>query len=322
MARDGKLFAAARYALRDRKAERERALAAREREVFAKNPRAKAANDELRRTMRELFAVALNLSAEPSDIADIEARNLAAQAALRRELESSGYPADYLDDVPYCASCKDTGFIKRDVCNCLEELYRTEQTRALSSLLELGDTSFDRFRLDYYEDEHRERMRTALIVCEQYAETFGDGSENLFFTGDPGLGKTFLSACISRVVAQRGFSVVYDTFNSIFAKLESEKFRRDDEHTQPDDTRRLRECDLLIADDLGSEMTTAFTTSALYELINTRLVNGKKTIISSNLTPEELYRRYTPQIASRLGGEYFTIRFYGNDIRLKLREQM
>ena len=320
MSRDGRLLAAARRALRERRSVRERELAQREREVFRKNPLAQKANDEIRRTMQELFVAALNPETKESMVADIEARNLALQAELRRETVAAGFSADYLDDTPYCALCDDTGYIGTRSCVCFEELYRAEQTKALSSLLKLGDASFDGFNLDYYDEEYRDTMRIVLMVCRQYADTFGKGSDNLFLTGAPGVGKTFLSACIARVVAERGYSVVYDTFSSIFTKLEDEKFRRDREDTDLAGVRRLRECDLLIADDLGTEMTTAFTTSALYELINTRLVMGKKTIISSNLAPEELYRRYSEQIASRLSGEYFVLRLVGSDIRLKKRE--
>ncbi|MDR0905086.1 MAG: ATP-binding protein [Oscillospiraceae bacterium] len=320
MSRDGKLLTAARNAFAERKNERERELGRREREVFAINSRAKNLSDEIHRTMRELFAAALNPETDARAVEDIESRNLELQAQLRRETASAGFPEGYLDDVPYCEKCGDTGYNGTELCECLEELYREEQTKALSHLLTLGDASFDSFRLDYYDGEAREQMQRVFLVCTYYAETFGGGSDNLFLTGAPGLGKTFLSACIARVVAASGASVVYDTFTSIFAKLEDEKFRRDDEDTQPEETRRLRECDLLIADDLGTEMTTAFTTSALYELINTRLIRGKKTIISSNLTPAELYRRYTPQIASRLEGEYFALNFVGSDIRLKKRE--
>ena len=141
---------------------------------------------------------------------------------------------------------------------------------------------------------------------------------NLFFNGSPGLGKTFLSACIARVVADNGHSVVYDMASSIFAKFEDAKFLRTEE---PEDIRaevkRCLECDLLILDDLGTEMTTSFTVSALYELINTRLVTGRKTIVSSNLTIHELRRRYSEQIMSRLEGEYQVLTFRGDDIRRK-----
>ena len=146
--------------------------------------------------------------------------------------------------------------------------------------------------------------------------------KNLFLTGAPGLGKTFLSACIARSVSEQGFSVVYDTAGNIFAQFENRKFQRDAEGVQTarDETRRYLNCDLLILDDLGSELTTQFTQSALYELINTRLVSDRRTVISSNLTPEDVVRRYTPQISSRLLGEFYILHFFGDDIRLLKRK--
>jgi len=320
MARDGKLLAAARGALRERRADRERELTRRESEVFKESPQAARINRDIQRTMQELFASALNRDATDAEVTDIKTRNLALQDELRGELVRAGIAPDYLDDKPYCGICNDTGNVGAQTCVCLNALYDAEQRRALSDLLSLGDASFEAFRLDYYDGDARVQMGIVFDVCKQYAQTFGRESDNLFLTGAPGLGKTFLSACIARVVSERGYSVVYDNFSSIFAKLEDEKFRRNESETTLEDARRLRECDLLIADDLGTEMMTTFTSSALYELVNTRLVRGKKTIISSNLSPEELYRRYSPQIASRLAGEYFALKFVGSDIRLKKRE--
>ena len=160
-------------------------------------------------------------------------------------------------------------------------------------------------------------------VCLNYAQKFGRFHfKNLFLTGAPGLGKTFLSACIARSVSEQGFSVVYDTAGNIFAQFENRKFQRDAEGVQTarDETRRYLNCDLLILDDLGSELTTQFTQSALYELINTRLVSDRRTVISSNLTPEDVVRRYTPQISSRLLGEFYILHFFGDDIRLLKRK--
>jgi DNA replication protein DnaC len=215
------------------------------------------------------------------------------------------------------------------MCSCLRELYKEEQRKSLSSLLKLGDETFDSFDLNYYDDKPsartgvspRRNMEIVYETCVQYAVRFGSRSFNLFMCGAPGLGKTFLSACIARVVSESGFSVVYDTVSSVFSKFEEEKFSRGDASTDAkDETRRYRECDLLIVDDLGTEMSTSFTVAALYDLINTRLITGKKTIISSNLTFDELRRRYTPQIMSRIEGEYQVLMFYGADIRQLKRD--
>lgn len=168
-------------------------------------------------------------------------------------------------------------------------------------------------------------MELVYDVCLNYATKFGRFRlKNLFLTGAPGLGKTFLSACIARTVSENGFSVVYDTAGNVFAQFEARKFLRDspDGLGARDETRRYLNCDLLILDDLGSELTTQFTQSALYELVNTRLVGDKHTVISSNLSMEEAARRYAPQIVSRLDGEYHVLHFFGDDIRLLRKNRL
>ncbi|MDR1329958.1 MAG: ATP-binding protein [Oscillospiraceae bacterium] len=328
MALDGKLLAQARQALSERRGAREARRRGREREVFARSPRAARLSAELVSAMRGLFALALDYGAPESSVGALDAKGKALRAELGRECLALGLPENYLDDAPLCEKCGDTGFIGAKICSCLEELYKTEQRKALSSLFKLGGESFETFRIELYDETDdagyrvREHMQMVFEFCRRYAREFGQGSFNLLMSGAPGLGKTFLSAAIARVVADGGCSVVYDTFTSIFSRLEEEKFSRDDEDSAEarGETKRYRECELLIADDLGAELTTAFTTSALYELVNTRLITGRKTIISTNLDPEELSRRYSPQIASRLEGEYKILRFYGRDIRLKKRD--
>jgi DNA replication protein DnaC len=145
---------------------------------------------------------------------------------------------------------------------------------------------------------------------------------NLLFRGGTGLGKTFLSACIARVVSDKGYSVVYETTVAALAAFESQKFHsyQEDASQADERVRQLMTCELLILDDLGTEMVTEFSKSALYTLINTRLLNGKKTVISTNLTEADMERLYTPQICSRLRGEYQDLPFVGTDIR-KLRKE-
>ena len=156
-------------------------------------------------------------------------------------------------------------------------------------------------------------MRATYRMAQNYAQSFPADGQSLVFSGATGLGKTFLSACVARVVAERGFSVSYAPVGQLFAAFEEDKFR-----PQPDAARTedVFACDLLIIDDLGTEMVTPMTLSALYTLINTRLVNKKKMIISTNLGDDELLRRYTPQICSRISGEFLCLPFIGRDIRL------
>ena len=163
-------------------------------------------------------------------------------------------------------------------------------------------------------------MEQAFEVCSNFARHLEKKGGNLLLTGATGTGKTFLSACIAREVTERGFSVVYDTAAAIFRVMENEYFHRGEEDNT-DAVERFLRCDLLIMDDLGTELTTAFVQSALYRSINTRLTTGKSTVISTNLSPDELYERYTAQIFSRIEGEYEILPCLGDDIRLLKRQK-
>ena len=301
-------------------------------EIYAKLPRAAAIDRELRQTIVHIISASLRDGGNPAPaLGEVREKNLALQRERAGLLEAHGYPADALDDKPACPRCGDTGWVGASMCACLKKLCAQEQIAELSKLLDLGEQSFDAFSLDYYSPlpwpgeslTPRENMEFVLEVCSSYARRFGKFYfRNLFLTGAPGLGKTFLSACIARTVAEKGFSVVYDTAVNIFSRFEEQKFARDREEAGEarDETRRYLGCDLLILDDLGSELTTPFVQSALYTLINSRLTADKGTVISSNLTMDQVRARYTPQIASRLEGEYRALPFYGEDIRL-LRKQ-
>ena len=318
--------------LEDQRRRREEAQNARRREIYAAIPRVAEIDRQLRRTIVDIIAASLRQGNDPVPaIGVIRDKNLDLQAERADLLVAHGYPADALDDKPACPRCSDTGWRGAVMCDCLKSLCAQEQIKELSKLLDLGEQSFDTFSLDVYSPSPwrgsgispRENMEMVYEICLNYAQKFGRFYfNNLFLSGAPGLGKTFLSACIARTVSENGFSVVYDTAVNIFSRFEDRKFSRDAEDTREarDETRRYLSCDLLILDDLGSEMTTPFVQSALYTLINSRLTADRRTVISSNLSMEDVRRRYAPQIASRLEGEYRVLPFFGEDIRL-LRKQ-
>ena len=303
------------------------------RDAYARQPKLERLDRQLQQTMAQLVAAALRQGEDPAQaVRAVKEENLAIQQERAVLLGALGLPEDALDDKPACPLCGDTGWQGAKMCRCLRELCAREQIAELSKLLDLGEQSFDTFRMDYYSQtpwpggtSPRENMELVYEVCLNYAQKFGRFPiRNLFLTGAPGLGKTFLSACIARTVSEKGHSVVYDTAGNIFAQFEARKFQRDSADGQEarDETRRYLNCDLLILDDLGSELVTQFTQSALYELVNSRLVGEKHTVISTNLSLEEAARRYPPQIASRLEGEYHALHFFGDDIRLLKKRQM
>ena len=297
-------------------------------QAYERQPKLRQLDRKLQATMAQLVAATLRQGGDPvRAVQEVREKNLDLQQERAVLLGSLGLPPDALDDKPACPLCGDTGWRGAQMCQCLKKLCAQEQIQELSKLLDLGEQSFDTFRLDYYSEtpypgkgtSPRKNMELTYDVCLNYARKFESCLfRNLLMSGPPGLGKTFLSACIARAVSEHGYSVVYDTAGNIFAQFEAKKFLRDSADGQDarDETRRYLNCDLLIVDDLGSELTTQFTQSALYELINTRLVAERHTVISTNLSLEEIARRYNPQIASRIEGEYHVLHFFGDDIRM------
>ena len=286
MSIDGKTLARAKLILEEQKREYTVQREKRINEVYAKCPRIASINRELQASVIDAVGMALKKGQDTSRaVADLAEKNLSLQSERIQALISAGFPPDYLDEEYMCPRCHDTGYIGTDICSCLMSLYKKELKVSLSSLLKLGDETFDNFDLSWYDNTYdpelgmspRDHMEGVCEMCYRYANKFGDKSTNLYLNGSTGLGKTFLSACIARVVADKGYSVVYDMAGSIFSVFEEEKFSKsDDIQALRNNIRRYLECDLLIIDDLGTEMTTSFTLSALYELINTRLMNSKK----------------------------------------------
>ena len=327
MALDGKILKAARQRLEQKKADRAAVFQRRRSEVYRKNPRVREIDLQLRGNIADVIGLALSRGEDPRQaVCDVRDDNLELQRERIEEIQAAGFPANYLDDSPQCPKCGDTGMDGTEICTCLMELYREEQRRELSEMLDIGSDSFDTFNLELYDDQPdpksgvspRENMDVIYETCVRYADRFKTTRTNLLLSGGTGLGKTFLSTCIAKAVSERGFSVVYDTAVGIFSKMEERKFsNRENEPEKEKAVQRLYQCDLLIIDDLGTEMMTSFTVSALYDLINSRLISGKRTVINTNLTLPEIRKRYPAPIASRLEGEYRLLVFHGKDLRLR-----
>lgn len=332
MSYNGKLLARAREKLEDIKAanqtERQRRIEA----VYARLPRVRRIDETLRSQMLTLMGLTIRHRGDPTpEIKALETANLALQAERAELLVGAGWPMDYTDEIYSCPKCRDTGMADGAVCGCLKKLYNRELTAELGTLLRCGNESFSTFDLGLYDtapnpktgESPRECMKLTFDTCVEYARNFSRSSTNLLFQGGTGLGKTFLSACIARVVAEKGYSVAYESASAALETFETQKFSRDaaEAAAATGRAKQYLDCDLMILDDLGTEMITSFSTSALYSIINTRLINGKKTIISTNCADDELARKYTPQIISRLEGEYLLLPFSGRDIRIIRKER-
>ena len=290
-------------------------------EAYERVPRIREIDRELRMTMAQAAMAAFQAGTDgKKELEAVRDRNLALQRERARLVEEN-FEVGFLDETPICEKCGGTGYVGANMCECLRELCRQEQKKEVS-ILSGSRESFSHFRLDVYSDRvdpnygvsPRTVMEKNLRECKNYAVFFSDKSENLLLSGNPGLGKTFLSACIARTVADRGYSVAYETAGHLFTKMERAKFGNDEQARQ--EIESYTQCDLLILDDLGTEMPGQFTNVALYGIVNDRLLLGKPTIISTNLTTEDIAKRYTPQIASRLRGSFKRVPFIGDDIRL------
>ena len=291
-------------------------------EAYDRVPRIRQIDILLRRTMA-MAAQAVFASGGDVQTAMEEARQQ--NQTLQQErawLIETNFEEGFLDEAPICDRCGGYGYVGSAMCECLTELCRQEQKKELT-LLSGGKESFSQFRLDYYPDRidpkfgasPRAIMERNFRTCRSYANAFTENSGNLLFIGGTGLGKTFLSACIARAVADKGYSVVYETASHLFNKLEQAKFNPSEESRR--EAEKFTTCDLLIVDDLGTEMHGQFVTAALYNLVNDRLLAGAPMVISTNLNVEEINRRYSPQIASRLHGNFTRLTFVGEDIRIQ-----
>ena len=301
----------------DRESENRQHLA----QAYEAVPRIREIDMLLRKTMALTARLAFASGTDAREAMEqVKEQNLSLQRE-REYLIRENFDEGFLDESPICTHCGGLGYVGSSMCECLRELCRQEQKKEIS-VLTGGKESFQQFRLDYYSDyvdpkygaSPRMIMERNFRNCRSWATTFSLNSGNLLFIGGTGLGKTFLSACVARTVADRGYSVVYETATHLFTKLERAKFGGDEDARR--ETQKYTECDLLIVDDLGTEMPGQFTTAALYSLINDRLLSAKPMLISTNLNVDELRRRYSPQIASRLEGSFNRLTFVGEDIRV------
>ncbi len=325
---DGKLLAQAREEKENIRRQAMRMDRHRHQEVYARVPELRQIDEKIASLVPEAAAAAIRGSGSLQQIQDESLRLQAERAEL---LVANGWPYDYLDGAWSCPRCRDTGYVRGEMCSCLKKLYEKAQAQDLSALLNLGSESFETFDFTYYDNEPdpltgtsaRSHMQMIYGICLDYARKFNRNRTNLLFRGSTGLGKTFLSACIAREVSRQGYSVVYETIVSALESYENNRFNRNEEEVSRTSAHihRMEECDLLILDDLGTEMITSFSLSALYTLINTRLLHRKSTVISTNLSAAQMEKNYTPQIVSRLEGEYQVLNFAGSDIRAIKKER-
>ncbi|GHV07797.1 DNA replication protein DnaC [Clostridia bacterium] len=262
--------------------------------------------------IRGILLESLSRSLGGEDVKDAKSKSLKLQSELGDLLEERGYERSALFEAHMCEACGDTGYVKNRPCVCLCRHIAEQERAAYPSLV----GSFDSFDASLFSDAaipgwrntQRGNMEINRLYCQHWSDTFPDVPD-LFLNGGTGQGKTFLCACIAERVSRRGLAARYSSAIELFGDMNSYRAAREE----------LMGAELLIIDDLGTEMATAFVQSALYDVLNTRQVCGRRTIVNSNLLADELKERYIPQIHSRLLGGYHCLYFYGGDVRRKVR---
>lgn len=218
-----------------------------------------------------------------------------------------------------CTLCNDSGRVDGKVCNCVKSIAQKIEFGKLCNSMPLESSTFDSFELRYYTGEARDVMKSVYDRCVLFADRFGDGTAGLVFFGKTGVGKTHLSLAIANEVLKKGYGVIYGSSQNLLEKVEREHFGKAEGNT----LEMLRECDLLIIDDLGAEFQTQFTISAIYNILNSRIMQNKPTVISTNCSPAEMEKAYGERIVSRIIGNLEPLKFEGSDIRqLKRMESL
>lgn len=294
-----------------RRARAKERLAAHEAEIAATLPQIGILQKKLRAVNSEFFRSALDDDFPEEKFHDIKNRSLDLQCQIAETLHENGYTPDYLDLRYECPLCEDTGFIGREMCKCFKKALSEVYLENSHLKTVYKNQSFRNYDLTFFEGADRERMKKLLDFCRKYAAGFSAKSQNLLFSGTPGCGKTYLSCAIGAEVIQNGGFVLYVPVQELIDTFEAAKFGKDESA----DTAVYTDCDLLIIDDLGTEMTTAFSESVLYNVINTRLNLGKPMLISTNCTSEDMQGIYHDRLISRLVYDFVTLPFCKKDIR-------
>lgn len=316
MAYSEKIYRLAAEKISERKMTAEEKAVRRHDKIAAEYPRILELEGKMRQSAYGLLKV-IGMGEKTAEyIENLKNENLQAQAEIKEILISAGYSENELDPVYTCSVCSDTGIFNGKLCKCHIDLLRNLSYEQLCGESPLQISTFSDFDLKYYRhnSEIYDLMSRNFDFCKNYAQSFDSTANSLLMFGETGLGKTHLSLAIAGEVLKKGYGVVYGSVQNLFSAVEKEHFGRSD---NPDGTteKMLLECDLLILDDLGAEFTTNFTTATLNNIITTRLLASRPTIISTNLKMQELENKYSRRITSRIIGEFVLLNFKGNDVR-------
>lgn len=295
--------------------------------IYDRIPRIKEINDEISSMSLKTTKSLLENNNDDSSLKEFRQNLKLLKSEKQALLTKNGFPPDYLDMHYKCKDCHDTGYIDNRKCHCFKKaeidiLYNQSNIREI-----LSYENFDNFNIDYFNNTDvdsatgktpKANMNAVLNICRDFVNNFQNKDRkysNLLFFGKTGVGKTYLTNCIAKELIEKTSSVIYLSAINLFDILSRAEFERNDDSKNK--ASQISECDLLIIDDLGTELYNSFTNSALFNIINERLLNSKSVIISTNLVFSELMERYSERLTSRLAKEYTFMKIYGDDLRHK-----
>jgi DNA replication protein DnaC len=319
--------------LREYERDRDKARASLERKrrkVYEQIPRVAAIDDRLKLCSLQIARQIISGAENPKEaLRQLREENEALLREKKSLLANSRFGVDYLTETYRCPRCKDMGFIGTEKCACLKQRLIEKHYEYSNLMGVLSTENFNAFDARFFSQEivgeegfsPRDKILGAKKICLEFIDAFeqshGKSGGNLMFYGNPGLGKTFLCHCVAKEILDKGWTVLYVTAPHVFKTLENYRFYRR-EMEDPDETiRMLMDVDLLIIDDLGTEVPNVVTGSELYSLVNSRILDVRSTLISTNLSTREMEKTYSERLTSRLFGYYRVIKFIGDDVRMK-----
>lgn len=299
----------------------------RKEKVYAKLPRLKEIENEMVNLGIEITKAVLFDSGNKEKLLEhLKKKQLDLKIEKAEILSSCNYPKDFLELKYNCKKCRDTGLIGLDKCSCFKQKQIAYNYKQSNLSQRFKTENFDNFNINYYSDKAmengitpRRNMQHIYLECLKYVKDFDKHNRNMLFIGSPGLGKTFLCHSIAKDLLQIGKSVIYQSAPDLMDLVRKYKFDFDNEKQGDEALKDIYKCDLLIIDDLGTELSTQFSGLVIYNILNKRLTESKKMIISTNLDVDEIIKGYSERITSRIFGNFDMFEFFGEDIRLIMK---
>lgn len=279
---------------------------ARRNELYEKVPELKEVNKAVSQAMMKVF--------DGTAVNDIKKELIEIDEKKHQILKKAGYGADALEDIHSCKICGDEGFYDGSPCSCYLKLIREEAYKLSNLELRIEKENFSTYNENIFSDKEVAARQKNYVM--RYCNPNEETALNLLFIGSTGTGKTFLSSCIAKEFLDTGRSVLYLSATALLEAIDKAKFEKSDSDFYEEYIDFVENCDLLIVDDLGTEYSFGYPQSRLFDILESRTVNGRRTVISTNLSTDELTSKYSPRFYSRIMQDYQILLFKGKDFRM------